>query len=321
MVEGGPFRKYGDNSSSMASSSSSSFSSEDKPCDSSCSSQGSSKVTHIQQKAMVVEGGLCRNDHYLSVCNESVHAKGRRNNKRPGRSLTSTEISKIIAKDKEQTKLPSTHWVRRSTRQPSRSGVNAPHVRTLIDKLGMNDPEMIVLKMKKYINDPDTPCVVMDAVLDALESNTNCQALYIQNFNEGMRDEQVQHLLQILQKPSCSIWCLNIGETYKVKKRTWAAFTQGLRETKVTHMYASEHTISGAMKEKICEIIRHNRKKHNMHINPENLEVIVQCTHCWWNPINAKRLLPFIKNHGYEYLFLDKVGQGTKDANTNPSEF
>ena len=68
----------------------------------------------------------------------------------------------------------------------------------------------------------------------------------------------------------------NIGETYKVKTRTWKAFTRGLKETKITHMYASEHTISSELKEKIRTTIRDNRKKHNMHIDPNNLDVIVK---------------------------------------------
>jgi len=37
-----------------------------------------------------------------------------------------------------------------------------------------------VLKLKKYLNDSDIAPIVMDATLDALEENTNCQALYIQ---------------------------------------------------------------------------------------------------------------------------------------------
>jgi len=39
---------------------------------------------------------------------------------------------------------------------------------------------MVVLKMKKYINDPNAPSCVLDAALDAFEENTNCEALYIQ---------------------------------------------------------------------------------------------------------------------------------------------
>lgn len=39
---------------------------------------------------------------------------------------------------------------------------------------------MVVLKLKKYLSDPDTPTVIIDAALDALEENRNCEALYIQ---------------------------------------------------------------------------------------------------------------------------------------------
>jgi hypothetical protein len=178
---------------------------------------------------------------------------------------------------------------------------------------------MVVLKMKKYISDSSTPCAVIDVALDALEDNTNCQALYIQNFNEGMRDKQVLHLLRILQMPANKIWCLNIGETYNVKTKTWKLFAEGLRKTKVTHMYASEHTISNELKEKIRDTIRKNRKKHDMHCNPSNLDVIMQCTHCWWNPFNAKSLRPFIRQQEkYEKILADAEAQGLPGSNSLP---
>jgi len=53
-------------------------------------------------------------------------------------------------------------------------------VRDLLDKLKSNDSDMVVLKLKKYLNDSDCPQVVMNAALEAMEENTNCQALYIQ---------------------------------------------------------------------------------------------------------------------------------------------
>lgn len=196
--------------------------------------------------------------------------------------LTAEEIQAILGDEPDSV---SEHWVRRSSRQPCKSALDSPRIKDLLDKLQRDDPDMVVLKMKKYISDPNAPQVCLDAALDALEENTNCQALYIQNFNEGMRDAQVLHLIQILQQPSCNIWCLNIGETYKVKRKTWRTFVNGLKHTKVTHMYASEHTISGEMKESIRSTIRNNRKKHRMHIDPENLDVIVRCTHNWWNPM------------------------------------
>lgn len=140
--------------------------------------------------------------------------------------------------------------------------------------------------------------------------------LYCQNFNEGVRDEQVMHLLRILQKPSCNIWCLNIGETYNVQTDTWEKFTEGLKHTKVTHMYASEHTISTELKDKMRECVRDNRSKHNMHIDPNNLDTIVRCTHNWWNPINAKVLRPYLRKRGYEYLLKDADAQGLKGTSS-----
>lgn len=54
-----------------------------------------------------------------------------------------------------------------------------------------DDPEVEVLKLHHYLG-PDVNTAVIDAVLEALMVNGNCQALYIQNFNEGFRDEQVR---------------------------------------------------------------------------------------------------------------------------------
>ena len=124
-----------------------------------------------------------------------------------------------------------------------------------------------------------------------------------------MLDEQAMHLLRILQSPKCNIWCINIGETYNISHQAWTKFAKGLRHTKVTHMYASEHTITPELK----EIFRDdNRLKHNMHNDPNNLEVIVRCTHCWWNPINAKALQPYIRNSGWEHILTDKATLGLK---------
>jgi hypothetical protein len=127
-----------------------------------------------------------------------------------------------------------------------------------------------------------------------------------------MLDDQMMHLLRILQSPKCRIWCLNIGETYNVSNKSWKKFAKGLRHTKVTHMYASEHTITPELKERFRDVIRDNRIKHTMHNDPNNLHVIVRCTHCWWNPINAEKLQPFIKNSGYEHVLFDKVTLGLK---------
>ena len=226
---------------------------------------------------------------------------------------TDAEIRKILRDDNAFAGAAcSGTWVRRSSRQPSKSIVNSAGVKDLLDKLKCNDSDMVVLKMKKYLNDPDIAPVAMDAAFNAMEENTNCQALYIQNFNKAMLDDQCMHLLRILQSPKCNIWCINIGETYNISHEAWMAFAKGLRHTKITHMYASEHTITPKIKDMFREVIRDNRAKHRMHIDPNNLEVIVQCTHCWWNPINAKVLQPYIRNSAYESILFDTSVLGLK---------
>jgi hypothetical protein len=94
--------------------------------------------------------------------------------------------------------------------------------------------------------------------------------------------------------------------------KTWQKFTDGLAYSKITHMYTSEHTITGEIKDQIRKTIRMNRQKHNMHNDPNNLDVIVQCTHCWWNPINAKSLRPYVKKRGYEHILANSELQGAK---------
>lgn len=123
-----------------------------------------------------------------------------------------------------------------------------------------------------------------------------------------MQDDQVMHLLRILQSPTCNIWCLNIGETYKVNTKTWQLFANGLKDTNITHMYASEHTITTELKDQIRATIRDNRSKHTRHNDPNNLDVIIQCTHNWWNPINAKVLRPYLNQ--YEALLQDPEALG-----------
>ncbi len=97
-----------------------------------------------------------------------------------------------------------------------------------------------------------------------------------------------------------------------MSNKAWKKFAKGLRHTKVTHMYASEHTITPELKETFRDVIRDNRIKHTMHNDPNNLHVIVRCTHCWWNPINAEKLQPFIKNSAYEHVLFDRITLGLK---------
>jgi len=93
--------------------------------------------------------------------------------------LTAAQIREILGDDDMQGSATS-NWVRRSVRQPSRALLNSKPLKALMAGLKNNHPDMVVLKMKKYINDPDAPACVIDAFLEALEENSNCEALYIQ---------------------------------------------------------------------------------------------------------------------------------------------
>lgn len=104
---------------------------------------------------------------------------------------------------------------------------------------------------------------------------------------------QLKKLIEVLKRGY--IWTLNIGETYNISNETWDLFSKELINTNVTHMYASEHTITGECKKLIMATMRENRKHTTRHVDPENLSVIKGITHCWWNPINAKCLLPYLQ--------------------------
>ena len=93
--------------------------------------------------------------------------------------LTADQIKSILGEDDEPVR-GSANWVRRSVRRPMNSFLNSKAIQSFFEKLRKNAEEMVVLKMKKYINDPAAPQVVLDAALDALEENANCEALYIQ---------------------------------------------------------------------------------------------------------------------------------------------
>ncbi|CAN0453961.1 unnamed protein product, partial [Phaeothamnion confervicola] len=82
------------------------------------------------------------------------------------------------------------HWVRRSERAAGRTVLDIPVIQKLLRMIRTNHPDVEVLKLHHYLG-PSAGVVAIDAVLDALMKNDNCQALYIQNFNEGFRDAQV----------------------------------------------------------------------------------------------------------------------------------
>mmetsp|Transcript_60505 Transcript_60505/g.136748 ORF Transcript_60505/g.136748 Transcript_60505/m.136748 type:complete len:487 (+) Transcript_60505:361-1821(+) len=184
-------------------------------------------------------------------------------------------------------------WVRRSVRASGQTELSSRTVNELLELIKGNQPEVQVLKLKDHYLGPQTNTTVIESVLWALMKNDNCQALYIQNFNEGMRDPQLALLAKVLQRGK--IWALNIGENYNVSPRGWDHFAQSLVLTNVTHMYASEHVISAELKTTFRDIIRANRAKHRLHDSIGNLAVIQRVTNMWWNPHQGRRIADAVR--------------------------
>ena len=111
-----------------------------------------------------------------------------------------------------------------------------------------------VLRLKRFISSTAGP-KVLNEVLEALKHNTKVEALYIQNFEEGFYDEQLEKLTEVLKLKR--IWCLNVGENFRTTLPAWRAFAKELPETAVSHMYASEHHFIGTdVKNQMKDAIR-----------------------------------------------------------------
>lgn len=175
----------------------------------------------------------------------------------------------------------------RSNRNPDIPMISRPDVMSMLAKIKGNHPSTVIFKAKDHLRSPVTPTVFSE-ILSAFMENTICQALYFQNMGNAIRDEQMVELMDLLQKKS-QIWAMNIGENYEVTKKGWVTMCDLLPQTNVTHLYVSEHIIHLDLKNKMRMHIRANRKKHTLHSSLQNIRVIEQVTHMWWNPINTIR--------------------------------
>ena len=138
-----------------------------------------------------------------------------------------------------------------------------------------------VLRLKRFISANSGP-KVLHAVLDALEENTTVEALYIQNFESGFFDEHLVRLAEVLRLKR--IWCLNVGENFRTSLPAWRRFCEDLRDTAVSHMYASEHHFIGTdVKHKMKDVIRETRNA-DPPVTHHSLEVIMECGNMWYNP-------------------------------------
>jgi hypothetical protein len=145
-----------------------------------------------------------------------------------------------------------------------------------------------VLRLNEHSIDSDVSERGMHAILDALQQNRTCQALYMHGHSYGCTDGVVLHLCDVLKYKTSCVWCLNMGELDNVNSAVWETFVGTLPHTQVTHLYVSENVgLSRAMKKKAQEHLRVNRTKHTLHCSWWNERVIKKCIGCWWNPWNA----------------------------------
>jgi L-fucose isomerase-like protein len=171
-------------------------------------------------------------------------------------------------------------FLRRSERDPRKSALERPEVIFLLQKILEDHDDTVVLKVKDHIASDAVNSLVIEEIFTALLENSVCQALYVQNLTTAMNDEQLFSLISLLkEKP---IWCLNIGENYNISTTGWVTFCNSLPQTSITHLYVSEHIISLDLKNKMRDLIRLNRKKHNRHSDIKNIKIIERCTHMWW---------------------------------------
>ncbi|CAM9711328.1 unnamed protein product [Ectocarpus sp. 6 AP-2014] len=175
---------------------------------------------------------------------------------------------------------------KRSSRVPGTSALESPCLVRLLAQIRANDSAVTVLKLHNCIP-ADSSALVIDAVLEALLLNSNCQALYIQNQSNGLGDEQLVKLAKVLQRGN--IWCLNAGENSGISTPAWWHFVKEVEKTNVTHAFLSE-CIPVGLKRAMRTAIRVNRAKHTRHRSASNIDVIKRCTHMWWDPINSKKL-------------------------------
>ncbi|KAL4422114.1 hypothetical protein ABPG77_003399 [Micractinium sp. CCAP 211/92] len=135
-----------------------------------------------------------------------------------------------------------------------------------------------VLRLRQYLR-ADVGPQVLDAVFEALEANTRVEALYCQNFEQGMRDAQLDRLARLLRRRR--IWAVNVGENFGTTQAAWRRFCEALPHTAVGHLFVSEQNLAGSdLKGRMRDAIRANRRA----APPRDPEVIVHVGNMWWNP-------------------------------------
>lgn len=179
--------------------------------------------------------------------------------------------------------------------------LTCPSLSRLLSLISSNSTDFqhrgAVLRVKQYLR-ADAGTRELDAVIEALRSNTRIQAVYLQNFERGMRDEQLKRLTEVL-KANRNIWALNVGENLEISLAAWKEFTDALEETCVSFLYVSEHHLirsSPPLKPRMRAAIRANRDRLLLEgrVPTAGLARLIQ--NMWWNPTS----------------WLEKLGVGTR---------
>ncbi|CAD7703590.1 unnamed protein product, partial [Ostreobium quekettii] len=171
---------------------------------------------------------------------------------------------------------------RRPKRVPGGDPLQNESVSRLCDLIRNNFTEFEsqgrILRLKQYLKTDARPSVI-NLVLEALKENTLVEALYIQNFELGMYDEQLELLTDVLKQRR--IWALYVGENFHTSLAAWEAFADELPRTDVAYLYVSEHHLEHTnLKTKMRDAIRANRKR----APPRDAEVIRNIKNMWFNP-------------------------------------
>ncbi|KAK9795568.1 hypothetical protein WJX73_002300 [Symbiochloris irregularis] len=197
-------------------------------------------------------------------------------------ACASERAAKLVSSKRAAEELANAAPLRRPRRVPGGDPLDNEPFRRLITMIRGNSTEFEangrVLRLKQYMP-ADANQAHIEAVLDALEVNDRVEALYIQNFEKGMRDEQLAHLVQVLRRKR--IWALNVGENFHISLPAWEMFTNALLDTAVAYLYVSEHHIKGTnLKTDMRNAIRANRKE----APPRDAEVCSRIKNMWFNP-------------------------------------
>jgi len=171
----------------------------------------------------------------------------------PGMPLSATKA--IMDTDDAQAKLAGNRPKRCTESRTLESPAFVDFIARLRNNTLECDAGGKVLRLKRFISANSGPKVLHE-VLEALTENTTVEALYIQNFESGFFDEHLVKLAEVLSLKR--IWCLNVGENFRTTLGAWKQFTEDLKDTAVSHMYASEHHFIGTdVKHRMKAVIRY----------------------------------------------------------------